>query len=263
MCKWHDRYYDGGVLKKVYRYQSNGLSIHRQVYLNSSYENPAAGRAYFVRENNELNELILSEKSINIDVPFRCNISISNPIELHYKIQSVINDAKEAIIENFREEIYKSKLEICIKDFNSKITNQVITDNFQHVIDLVTNSEIIENYSDKVLFLPMSIKVDSNNNFAATFDLDQKVIDIFYELMEGTARIRGEYDVETKIIFKKNGIYLKIHPKLIEKEPIQSEEEKRRDYMQRRLYRERRMYSEHLVPSVHIRDPYNDLPIWE
>jgi len=59
-------------------YESTGLSISRQVFLNSDYN--------FVSQNNEL---ILSEQSVRINIPFRSNIRISSIHELDSRILSV------------------------------------------------------------------------------------------------------------------------------------------------------------------------------
>jgi hypothetical protein len=214
-------------------YGSYELTISRQVYLNSSYP--------FVSQKNELT---LSEQSVTIDIPFRCNIAVSDIRELDHKILSVIEEAKSCILHNFEKEIYKSKLEIAQKDFNSTITNEVVTDNFQHVIDLVNDSSINMG-SNVTLFIPVNTE---SNKEKISIDLNQKEIDIFYELMEGAARIRGEFDVQTNISFTSNGIYLKISPKLeIEVKKTERvlglpEEEYFRTY-----------------PTIQIRDPYRDL----
>jgi len=214
------------------RYGSYELIISRQVYLNSSYPS--------VTQNNELT---LSEQCVQIEIPFRSNIRISDIRELDHKILSVIDEAKNCILDNFQKEIYKSKLEIAQKEFNLNITSEVVTDNFQHVIDLVNDSTV--NMGDNVtLFIPVDI---NSNKEKMSIDLNQKEIDIFYELMEGSARIRGEFDVQTNISFTSNGIYLKISPKLeIEVKKTERvlglpEEEYFRTY-----------------PTIQIRDPYRD-----
>jgi len=227
-------------------YGSYELTIRRQVYLNSSYP--------FV---SQYNELILSEQSVKIDIPFRCNIAVSDIRELDHKILSVIEEAKSCILHNFEKEIYRSKLEIAQKEFNSTITNEVVTDNFQHVIDLVNDSSI--NMGDNVtLFIPVNTE---SNKEKISIDLNQKEIDIFYELMEGAARIRGEFDVQTNISFTSNGIYLKISPKLeIEVKKTErvlglTEEEYFTNRINRQLSQE--------IQAIQIRNPYTDLSTWD
>jgi hypothetical protein len=221
-------------------YGSYELTISRQVYLNSSYP--------FVSQNNELT---LSEQSVKIDIPFRCNIAVSDIRELDHKILSVIEEAKSCILHNFEKEIYKSKLEIAQKDFNSTITNEVVTDNFQHVIDLVNDSSINMG-SNVTLFIPVNTE---SNKEKISIDLNQKEIDIFYELMEGAARIRGEFDVQTNISFTSSGIYLKISPKL----EIEVKKTERVLGLPEEEYFNR-MY---LNRPIQIRDPYRDLSDWE
>lgn len=229
-------------------YGSNGLSIDRQVYLNSDYD--------FISQNNEL---ILSEQSVRINIPFRNNIRISSIHELDSRILSALEEVKKTIVDNFQREIYKSKSEIIQKDFNLNITNDLVTDTFQHVIDLVSGSETrSSNCGGKVFFVPMKIVVSDS---CSAFELNQKEIDIFYELMEGSARIKGEYDVFTKINFMEDGIYLQISPKQVKYESIQDEEEKRREYSE--LMRRRYLENIGNTRQAVIRDPYRDLGIWE
>ena len=221
-------------------YGSYELTISRQVYLNSSYP--------FVSQNNELT---LSEQSVKIDIPFRCNIAVSDIRELDHKILSVIEEAKSCILHNFEKEIHRSKLEIAQKEFNSNITSEVVTDNFQHVIDLVNDSSI--NMGDNVtLFIPVNTE---SNKEKISIDLNQKEIDIFYELMEGAARIRGEFNVQTNISFTSSGIYLKISPKL----EIEVKKTERVLGLPEEEYFNR-MY---LNRPIQIRDPYRDLSDWE
>lgn len=244
----YDGYYDDRYLSNDRHrgYGPNGLSVDRQVYLNSDYN--------FVSQNNEL---ILSEQSVRINIPFRSNIRISSIHELDSRILSVLEEAKKSIVQNFQKEIHKSKSEIIKKEFNSKITNELVTDTFQHVIDLVNGSEVRSSNGGKVFFVPMVIVVGDNGS---AFDLEQKEIDIFYELMEGSARIKGEYDVFTKINFMVDGIYLQISPKQVKYELIKDEEEKRREYSELM----RRRYLENIggMRQAVIRDPYRDLG-WE
>jgi hypothetical protein len=219
------------------------LTISRQVYLNSSYP--------FVSQNNELT---LSEQSVKIDIPFRCNISVSDVRELDNKILSVLEEAKSCILHNFEKEIYKSKLEIAQKDFKSTITNELVTDNFQHVIDLVNDSSI--NMGDNVtLFIP--VKQLQSNKEKISIDLNQKEIDIFYELMEGAARIRGEFDVQTNISFTSDGIYLKISPKFEIEIPNRTETRIEEEYFNRWENAQGGMSLAQVQPIL-IRNPYRD-----
>lgn len=222
------------------RYGSYELIISRQVYLNSSYPS--------VTQNNELT---LSEQAVQIEIPFRSNIRISDIRELDHKILSVIEEAKSCILDNFEKEIYKSKLEIAQKEFNSTITNEVITDNFQHVIDLVNDSSINMG-SNVTLFIPVNAE---SNKEKISIDLNQKEIDIFYELMEGAARIRGEFDVQTNISFTSSGIYLKISPKFTEIEVKKTE----RVLGLTEEYFNRYQMSQ----AIQIRNPYTDLSTWD
>jgi hypothetical protein len=240
----YNDYYDNDR----YRGYGQGLSVDRQVYLNSDYD--------FISQNNEL---ILSEQSVRINIPFRNNIRISSIHELDSRILSALEEVKKTIVDNFQREIYKSKSEIIQKEFNLNITNELVTDTFQHVIDLVNGSETrSSNCGGKVFFVPMKIVVGDS---CSAFELNQKEIDIFYELMEGSARIKGEYDVFTKINFMEDGIYLQISPKQVKYEPIQDEEEKRREYSE--LMRRRYLENIGNTRQAVIRDPYRDLGIWE
>jgi hypothetical protein len=241
----YDGYYNDDIYPRGYG--SNGLSVDRQVYLNSDYD--------FVSQNNEL---ILSEQSVRINIPFRNNIRISSIHELDSRILSALEEVKKTIVENFQREIHKSKSEIIQKEFNLNITNELVTDTFQHVIDLVNGSETRSSNDGKVFFVPMAIVVGENGS---AFELNQKEIDIFYELMEGSARIKGEYDVFTKIKFMEDGIYLQISPKQVKYEPIKDEEEKRKEYSELA----RRRYLENIgnTRQAVVRDPYRDLGIWE
>jgi len=245
----YDGYYDNRYISNDRGYGSNGLSVDRQVYLNSDYN--------FVSQNNEL---ILSDQSVRINIPFRNNIRISSIHELDSRILSALEEVKKTIVDNFQREIYKSKSEIIQKEFNLNITNELVTDTFQHVIDLVNGSEVrSSNCGGKVFFVPMVIVVGENGS---AFDLNQKEIDIFYELMEGSARIKGEYDVFTKINFMEDGIYLQISPKQVKYELIQDEEKKRKEYSE--LMRRRYMENIGNTQRAVIRDPYRDLDItWE
>lgn len=233
------------------RYGSYELIISRQVYLNSSYPS--------VTQDNELT---LSEQCVQIEIPFRSNIRISDIRELDHKILSVIEEAKSCILDNFEKEIYKSKLEIAQKEFNSTITNEVVTDNFQHVIDLVNDSSINMG-SNVTLFIPVNAE---SNKEKISIDLNQKEIDIFYELMEGAARIRGEFDVQTNISFTSSGIYLKISPKFTEIEVKKTERVcdpfllgLTEEYFNRyQTTRERAMSQ-----AIQIRNPYTDLSTWD
>ena len=234
------------------RYGSYELRIGRQVYLNSSYPS--------VTQNNELT---LSEQSVQIEIPFRSNIAVSDIRELDHKILSVIDEAKNCILDNFQKEIYKSKLEIAQKEFNLNITSEVVTDNFQHVIDLVNDSTV--NMGDNVtLFIPVDI---NSNKEKMSIDLNQKEIDIFYELMEGSARIRGEFDVQTNISFTSNGIYLKISPKFTEIEVKKTERVlglTEEEYFTDRFNRYRsRGVANQVSQAIQIRNPYTDLSTWD
>ena len=266
-----DNYFDDGKFSrsKDWRYDrtnsfsGNGLSISRQVYLNSSYP--------FVTET-ENNELTLSEQFVHINIPFKYNISIYEARQLDYKILSVIDDIKKCILKNFLEEINKTKLEIYRKKFYSDISIGLVTDTFQHVIDLSCDSKVFSseekdtgNHEPYIyLFVPIKSSLDKNftsgvgSVYKMSMDLDKKSIDIFYELMEGASRIKGEFDVFTNLEFTSDGIYLKILPKPIELlETIKTEEEDRRDY---EYFRERMNYRDR---GIHVRNPYTNLSTWD
>jgi hypothetical protein len=245
----YDGYYDDRYVSNGRHrgYGPDGLSIDRQVYLNSDHD--------FVTQNNEL---ILSEQSVRINIPFRSNIRISNVYELDSRILSVLDEVKKTIVENFQREIIKSKSEIVQKEFKKNITTQLVTDTFQHVIDLVRDSEVGE-YKDAVsavLFVPIKISSEKDR---MSLDLDKKTIDIFYELMEGANRIKGEYDVLTTLNFI-GGIQLVISPKPIDLESVKIDGEKERE---RKQY-EQMMRNSLLNREMVISDPYRDLDIaWE
>lgn len=229
-------------------YGSNGLTIGRQVYLNSSYD--------FVSQNNELT---LSEQSFQINIPTKINVSIRDIRELDRRILSIIDEVKNYILKNFQQEITKSKSEIVQKEFKKNITPQLVTDTFQHVIDLAPGSEV-GGYMDAAsisLFVPIEISYYSKDDYMK-LDLNQKSIDIFYELMEGASRIKGEYDVLTSINFIQDKIQLVISPKPIDLESIQIEGEKDRE---RNEYEEMRRMR--MAGQMQIRNPYRDLSIWE
>lgn len=236
-------------------YESTGLSIERQVFLNSDYN--------FVSQNNEL---ILSEQFVRVNIPSRINVSISDIRDLDRRILSAIEDSKELILQNFQEEIIKSKSEIVQKEFKKNITTQLVTDTFQHVIDLVPDSEVKEydnalhpKYSNCGLFIPLKI---SSYKEKMSLDLNQKSIDILYELMEGASRIKGEYDVLTNINFMESGISLLISPKPIDLESVKIEGEKERE---RKQY-EQMMRNSGLNRDIIIRNPYaalDNLGCWE
>lgn len=228
-------------------YESTGLSISRQVFLNSDYN--------FVSQNSEL---ILSEQFVRVNIPSRINFSISDIRELDRRILSIIEDSKELILQNFQEEIIKSKSEIVQKEFKKNITTQLVTDTFQHVIDLAPGSEVRE-YGNCCLFVPLKI---SSSKEKMSLDLNQKSIDILYELMEGASRIKGEYDVLTNINFMESGISLLISPKPIDLESVKIEGEKERE---RKQY-EQMMRNSLLNREIVIRNPYThleDLGYWE
>jgi hypothetical protein len=258
-----DNYFDDGKFSrsKDWRYDrtnsfsGNGLSISRQVYLNSSYP--------FVTET-ENNELTLSEQFVHINIPFKYNISIYEARQLDYKILSVIDDIKKCILKNFLEEINKTKLEIYRKKFYSDISIGLVTDTFQHVIDLSCDSKVCSSEEKDppyiYLFIPIKSSVDKVGGVGTVYniDLDKKSIDIFYELMEGASRIKGEFDVFTKLGFTSDGIYLKILPKTIELlETIKTEEEDRREY---EYFRERMNLRDR---AIHVRNPYTNLSTWD
>jgi hypothetical protein len=241
--------YDYDRYDRYRGYESTGLSIGRQVFLNSDYD--------FVSQNNEL---ILSEQFVRINIPSRINVSVSDIRELDRRILSVIEDSKKFILENFQEEIIKSKSEIVQKEFKKNITTQLVTDTFQHVIDLVPDSEVGE-YKDAVsavLFVPIKISSEKDR---MSLDLDKKTIDIFYELMEGASRIKGEYDVLTTLNFI-GGIQLVISPKPIDLESVKIDGEKERE---RKQY-EQMMRNSLLNREMVIRNPYtalDNLGFWE
>jgi hypothetical protein len=246
----YDEYgYDYDRYDRYRGYESSGLSISRQVFLNSDYN--------FVSQNNEL---ILSEQFVRINIPSRMNVSISDIRELDRRILSAIEDSKKLILENFQEEIIKSKSEIVQKEFKKNITTQLVTDTFQHVIDLVPDSEVGE-YKDAVsvvLFVPIKISSEKDR---MSLDLDKKTIDIFYELMEGASRIKGEYDVLTTLNFI-GGIQLVISPKPIDLESVKIDGEKERE---RNQY-EQMMRNSLLNREMIIRNPYtalDNLGFWE
>ena len=211
------------------RFRSNdsgNLSITRQVFLNSDYD--------FVSQSNEL---ILSEQFVRINIPNRINVSISDIRELDRRILSLIEDSKKSILVNFQQEIIKSKSEIVQKEFKKNITTQLVTDTFQHVIDLAPGSEVGE-YIDAVsvsLFVPIEMshcayRFEREPGYYSKdgymkLDLDKNNIDIFYELMEGASRIKGEYDVLTTLNFI-GGIQLVISPKPIDLESVKIDGEK-------------------------------------
>lgn len=230
-------------------YESTGLSIGRQVFLNSDYD--------FVSQSNEL---ILSEQFVRINIPNRINVSISDIRELDRRILSLIEDSKKSILENFQQEIIKSKSEIVQKEFKKNITTQLVTDTFQHVIDLAPGSEVGE-YMDAAsisLFVPIEIFFSKDGYMK--LDLNQKSIDIFYELMEGASRIKGEYDVLTSINFIQDKIQLVISPKPIDLESVKIDEEKERE---RKQYEQ--MMRNSLLNREIVRNHYEemDLGFWE
>jgi hypothetical protein len=94
-----------------------------------------------------------------------------------------------------------------------------------------------------------------------SLDLDKKTIDIFYELMEGASRIKGEYDVLTTLNFI-GGIQLVISPKPIDLESVKIDGEKERE---RKQY-EQMMRNSLLNREMVIRNPYtalDNLGFWE
>lgn len=123
---------------------------------------------------------------------------------------------KNSIVENFRQEILTYNRKIIEKDFFKKINEVTIKDAFAFVSDLIEGcsiidanvwSESVQNKRGYIFKIPML----NNNNL--TYQLNDTMINLLFELSEGINKIKIEYkELDSYINFDNNFINIHLYP---------------------------------------------------
>ncbi len=187
----------------------------------------------------------LTDNKINFRLKVNSDINISNENELRYQVSRITNEVKSVIEEQFRKEIVKSKLIEAKDKFFQQLSEDVMTDIFGHIIDVVPESKLVIGNESIKFHVPI-IGKNTHKDSRVLFMLDDKVSSILYELSESSKRILGYcQNSQTTISFSQQGIILKILPKLNNEMIIVDEELPDRA----RGYR---------YPEARVRNPYTD-----
>ena len=199
--------YDG--YDHSYDYCKNYLSFERQVLSN-----------VFDGLVTQTKKSILTDGKYRIDIPIKSNFEVSDESDLRYHLSS-IKDKIQSVIENdFRKEIIKSKLVETKDKFFTDLSEDLMTDIFQHVIDLNPNSKLIIGQESIKFFIPLSgdngYRKEGVKDQRISFKFDGKTSDILYELSESANRIKSYCEESySKISFSTDGITIEVCPEVI------------------------------------------------
>lgn len=229
------------------RYNTCLLSYDRQAFANA-----VDGMVTQTKQS------FLTDNKINFRLKVNSDINISNENELRYQVSRITSEVKSSIEEQFRKEIVKSKL-IEVKDkFFQQLSQDVMTDIFQHIIDLVPESKLVIG-NESIRFHVPIVGKNTHKDLRVSFVFDDKVSNIFYELGESSKRILGYCkNSYCDISFSSDGIVVKISPQL---ENYKNPTPTPREYLNERqdsgasYYADRDRY---INSGIRVRNPYTD-----
>jgi hypothetical protein len=205
----------------------------------------------------------LTDNKINFRLKVNSDINISNENELRYQVSRITNAVKSSIEEQFGKEIVKSRL-IEVKDkFFQQLSQDVMTDIFQHIIDLVPESKLVIGNESIKFHVPIVGK-NTHKDLRVSFVFDDKVSNVLYELSESSKRILGYcQNSHCDISFSSGGIVVSISPQLEnDKNPTPTP----REYLDERqdsgssYYADREFFmrQRYINSGIRVRNPYND-----
>jgi hypothetical protein len=229
------------------RYNTCLLSYDRQAFANA-----VDGMVTQTKQS------FLTDNKINFRLKVNSDINISNENELRYQVSRITSEVKSSIEEQFRKEIVKSKL-IEVKDkFFQQLSQDVMTDIFQHIIDLIPESKLVIG-NESIRFHVPIVGKNTHKDLRVSFVFDDKVSNIFYELGESSKRILGYCkNSYCDISFSSDGIVVKISPQL---ENYKNPTPTPREYLNERqdsgasYYADRDRY---INSGIRVRNPYTD-----
>ena len=190
----------------------NTLSFERQVLSNA-----------FDGLVTQTKKSILTDSKYCINIPINSNFEITDESDLRYRLSMVRDIVKSAIEENFRKEIIKSKLVETKDKFFTDLSEDLMTDIFQHVIDLVPDSRLIIGQESIKFFVPLSgsnrdTRREGVKDQRISFQFDSKLSNILYELSETSNRIKSYCEESySKISFSSDGVTVEVCPEIISK----------------------------------------------
>ncbi len=228
---------------------------------NDFYDNKTRGSLYYNRQAfanavdrivTQTKESFLTDNKIGFKSRISCDISVNDLNELKYQVSKITRGVKSIIEQEFIKEITKSKL-IELKDkFFQQLSEDVMLDIFQHIIDMVPESKLVIGNESIKFHVPI-IGKNSHKDLRVSFVLDDKVSNILYELGESSKRILGYcQNSHCDISFSQQGIVVKISPK-INNEIIVDEELPDRNTAH---YRARGLADSY--PETQVRNHYTD-----
>ena len=247
-----DRYRGRGMSSEYHNYHGNRHDECLLTYDRQAFANAVDGMVTQTKQS------FLTDNKINFRLKVNSDINISNENELRYQVSRITNAVKSSIEEQFRKEIVKSKL-IEVKDkFFQQLSQDVMTDIFQHIIDLVPESKLVIG-NESIRFHVPIVGKNTHKDLRVSFVFDDKVSNIFYELGESSKRILGYCkNSYCDISFSSDGIVVKISPQLEnDKNPTPTP----REYLNERqdsgasYYADRDRY---INSGIRVRNPYTD-----
>lgn len=260
-----DRYRGRGMSSEYHNYHGNR---HDECLL--TYDRQALANAVDIQGFvTQTKQSFLTDNKINFGFKFKSDIQVSNENELRYQVSRITNEVKSHIESQFRKEIVKSKLIESKDKFFQQLSKDVVTDIFQHIIDLIPESKLIIGNESIKFHVPINGK-NTHKDLRVSFAFDDKLSNIFYELSESSKRILGYYkDSYSDISFSSDGIVMKISP--IIDTAIKSEDsfiEEERYYRERYrnqnpsdyydYYEAREAYRRERYSDIRVRNPYTD-----
>lgn len=190
----------------------NTLSFERQVLSNA-----------FDGLVTQTKKSILTDNKYRINLTLCSSFIVSDESDLRYHLSS-IKDKIQVLIENdFRKEIIKSKLVETKDKFFTDLSEELMTDIFQHVIDLIPNSRLIIGQESIKFFVPLSgsnsdTRREGVKDQRISFQFDSKLSNILYELSETSNRIKSYCEESySKISFSSDGVTVEVCPEIISK----------------------------------------------
>ena len=213
----YDRYGYDRDISRYHEYDrvrsgGNTLSFERQVLSNA-----------FDGLVTQTKKSILTDSKYCINIPINTNFEITDESDLRYRLSMVRDIVKSAIEENFRKEIIKSKLVETKDKFFTDLSEELMTDIFQHVIDLVPDSRLIIGHESIKFFVPLSgsnkdRRREGVQDQRISFQFDSKLSNILYELSETSNRIKSYCEESySKISFSSDGVTVEVYPEIISK----------------------------------------------
>jgi hypothetical protein len=244
--------YDGYHEYNRGRSGGNTLSFERQVLSNA-----------FDGLVTQTKKSILTDSKYCINIPINSNFEITDESDLRYRLSMVRDIIKSAIEENFRKEIIKSKLVETKDKFFTDLSEDLMTDIFQHVIDLVPDSRLIIGQESIKFFVPLfgsnkDRRREGAQDQRISFQFDKKTSNILYELSETANRIKSYCEESySKISFSSDGITVEVCPEVISQH-LDIEDSSGSLRNNGRFYRED-WYRTH--QQIRVNDPYRGFNI--